>query len=103
MCDVCDADDGNLTRVEKAVWHAWKALPDDEPNPVHVIAAALGMARADVAFIVLPADVFGPWDDDAGLSHFGATARCGATLRDGRLCRLAAGHTREHANYSETD
>ncbi|WP_043654500.1 hypothetical protein [Nocardia thailandica] len=51
------------TEVEKAVWAAWGEVDDNDPAPVKRIAAALGMTPADVAFIVYPADEFGPWDD----------------------------------------
>ncbi len=56
-----------LTAVERAVWAAWGALPDEpseEPSPVKRIAAQFGMAPADVAFIVYPVETFGRWEDD---------------------------------------
>jgi hypothetical protein len=53
-----------VTKVEASVWEAWNALPDDHPSPVKTIAAQLGMAPADVAFIVYPAETFGRWEDD---------------------------------------
>lgn len=53
-----------LSAVERRVWNAWNALPDDESRPVHAVADQLGMAPADVAFIVYPAETFGPWQED---------------------------------------
>lgn len=53
----------NLTAVERAVWAAWGDLPECERAPVKRIAANLGMATADVAFVVFPAETFGRWDD----------------------------------------
>lgn len=53
-----------LTATERRVWSAWAGLPDDEPSPVKRIAAQLGMSAADVAFIVYPAEKYGPWADD---------------------------------------
>jgi hypothetical protein len=52
-----------LTALEQQVWDAWNALPDTTINPVHTIAAALQLAPEEVAFIVYPAEVFGPWTD----------------------------------------
>lgn len=52
-----------LTATERAVWAAWHALPEAEPAPVKSIAVQLGMAPADVAFVVYPAERFGPWAD----------------------------------------
>ena len=52
-----------MNATERKVWAAWNALPENCPNPVRTIAADLDMAPADVAFIVYPAEVFGPWDD----------------------------------------
>ena len=54
----------HLTAVERAVWNAWGALPDDHPAPVKAIARDLAMTPADVAFIVYPAETFGRWADD---------------------------------------
>lgn len=31
-----------LTAVERRVWDAWNALPDDEPRPVHAINSTGG-------------------------------------------------------------
>lgn len=56
-------DKAPLTETERRVWEAWHALPDDVTAPVKRIAAALGIPAADVAFIVYPAEQFGPWDD----------------------------------------
>lgn len=53
-----------LVPTTQAVWDAWNALPNDEPRPVHTIAAALGMEPAEVAAIVYPAERFGAWSDD---------------------------------------
>jgi hypothetical protein len=53
-----------LNATERAVWAEWTALPEDEPSPVKRIAATLGMASADVAFIVYPVETFGRWADD---------------------------------------
>ncbi len=53
-----------MTVVERAVWDAWNAIPDDHPAPVKAIAKGLEMSTADVAFIVFPAETFGPWADD---------------------------------------
>lgn len=53
----------HLTAVEQAVWAEWNRLPDDHPAPVKEIAATLGMAPADVAFVVYPAETFGAWRD----------------------------------------
>lgn len=50
--------------VEKAVWAEWNALGDHHPAPVKEIARRLGMAPADVAFIVYPVETFGAWADD---------------------------------------
>lgn len=52
-----------MTAVERSVWAAWNALPEDEPAPVKRIAATLGMSPADIAFVVYPAETFGRWDD----------------------------------------
>lgn len=52
-----------LTGTERAVWAEWNILVEDEPSPVKRIAAKLGMAPADVAFIVYPVETFGRWDD----------------------------------------
>ena len=52
-----------MTDREREVWRVWGLLSDDDPAPVKHIAAVLGMEPADVAFIVYPADRFGPWDD----------------------------------------
>lgn len=54
----------HLTTVERRVWAAWNALPDEHPSAVKRIAADLGMTPADVAFIVYPAETFGAWADD---------------------------------------
>jgi hypothetical protein len=54
----------DVTKIEAAVWEAWNALPDDHPAPVKAIATKLGMAPADVAFVVFPAETFGQWSDD---------------------------------------
>ncbi len=51
----------SLTAVERAVWAAWNGLPEGHPAPVKRIAADLGMATADVAFVVFPAETFGAW------------------------------------------
>jgi hypothetical protein len=53
-----------VTETERRVWQAWGDLPDDCQAPVKTIAAALAMEPADVAFIVYPAETFGPWRDD---------------------------------------
>jgi hypothetical protein len=53
-----------LNATEQAVWAEWNALAEDEPSPVKRIAGALGMAPADVAFIVYPVETFGRWADD---------------------------------------
>jgi hypothetical protein len=53
-----------LTALERAVWAAWNALDDDDPAPVKHIARVLGLPPADVAFVVYPAEKFGPWSDD---------------------------------------
>ncbi len=53
----------SLTAVERAAWDAWNALPDNEPSPVKRTAAQLGMEPCDVAFVVYPAETFGPWTD----------------------------------------
>ncbi len=53
----------HLTSVERKVWAAWNTTPDDHPSPVKQIAANLGMAPTDVAFIVYPAETFGAWAD----------------------------------------
>lgn len=52
------------TGVERAVWDAWGALPDEHPAPVKRIAADLGMTAADVAFVVYPVETFGRWAED---------------------------------------
>jgi hypothetical protein len=52
------------TATEQEVWRVWGLLSDDDPAPVKHIARVLGMAPADVAFIVYPAEQFGRWDDD---------------------------------------
>lgn len=52
-----------LNATEQAVWAAWKTLDQDDPSPVKRIARDLGMAPADVAFIVYPAEQLGPWHD----------------------------------------
>ncbi len=53
-----------LTAFERRVWNAWGALPEDHPSPVKRIAADLGVAPVDVAFIVYPVETFGRWVDD---------------------------------------
>jgi hypothetical protein len=53
-----------LTAAERAVWAEWNTLPEDESSPVKRIAAKLGMATADVAFVVYPVETFGRWADD---------------------------------------
>lgn len=53
-----------MTATERAVWAVWSALPEHHPSPVRAIAVQLGMSCADVAFIVYPAETFGPWSDD---------------------------------------
>jgi len=53
-----------LTDAERRVWAAWGELPEGHPSPVKQIARDLNMTPADVAFIVYPADQFGPWADD---------------------------------------
>lgn len=50
--------------AEREVWRVWNLLSDDDPAPVKHIARILGMAPADVAFIVYPAERFGRWEDD---------------------------------------
>jgi hypothetical protein len=52
-----------LNETEQAVWRVWRLLSDDDPSPVKRIARSLGMAPADAAFIVFPAETFGRWDD----------------------------------------
>jgi hypothetical protein len=54
----------HLSTTERRVLNAWSLLSDDDPAPVKRIARALGMAPADVAFIVYPAETFGRWTDD---------------------------------------
>jgi hypothetical protein len=54
----------NLTETERKVWAVWNSLPDTLSRPVHVIAAELAMDPEDVAFIVYPAEQFGPWRRD---------------------------------------
>ncbi len=54
----------HLTEVERRVWAAWNRMPDGHPAPVKAIALELGMAPADVAFVVYPAETFGAWADD---------------------------------------
>jgi hypothetical protein len=63
-CLAEQADEPQFTSRERAVWDAWNALPDDAARPVHTIAARLGLAPADVAFIVYPVETFGRWSDD---------------------------------------
>lgn len=53
-----------FTKVERDVWAEWNALPDDLPAPVKEIARRLGMEPVDVAFIVYPAEICGPWQDN---------------------------------------
>lgn len=53
-----------LTAIEQAVWDEWNSLGDDHEAPVKEIARRLGMANADVSFIVYPAETFGAWHDD---------------------------------------
>lgn len=53
-----------LTETERKVWAAWHEVADDEESPAKRIARDLGMAPADVAFIVFPAETFGAWADD---------------------------------------
>lgn len=52
-----------LNATEQAVWKVWGMLSDGDPSPVERIARSLGMAPADVAFVVYPAETFGRWDD----------------------------------------
>jgi hypothetical protein len=52
-----------LTALERRVWDAWNALPEECAAPVKTIAALLDMSAADVAFVVYPAETFGVWDD----------------------------------------
>lgn len=52
-----------LTTVERRVWAEWNKLDDHLTAPVKAIARTLGMAPADVAFIVYPAETFGRWED----------------------------------------
>lgn len=53
-----------LNETERKVWAAWNALPEGHPAPAKAVARELGMETADVAFIVFPAEQFGPWTDD---------------------------------------
>ncbi|MFI8976942.1 hypothetical protein ACIGO9_28950 [Nocardia asteroides] len=62
--DILQSQMAPVTEVEARVWTAWNALPDSEESPVKRVAQQLGMQAVDVAFIVLPAERFGPWDDD---------------------------------------
>lgn len=52
-----------LPATEHDVWRVWGLLSDDDPAPVKHVARALGLAPAEVAFIVYPAEQFGRWDD----------------------------------------
>lgn len=61
--DILEAQRAPVTEVEAKVWSAWAQVDDDDPSPVKRIARDLGMTAADVAFIVYPAEQFGPWDD----------------------------------------
>jgi len=61
---VVSAPRAPLTAVERAVWGEWNALPADCRAPVKTIARRLRMAPGDVAFVVFPAEHFGPWHDD---------------------------------------
>ena len=56
-----------LSAAEREVWRVWNLLSDDDPAPVKHIARTLGMEPAAVAFIVYPAERFGPWADDQDL------------------------------------
>ena len=49
--------------TEAKVWRVWGLLDDGDPAPVKHTARILGMTTEDVAFIVYPAEQFGPWDD----------------------------------------
>lgn len=48
----------------RAVWAVWGELGADEPAPVKVIAARLGLSAAEVAAVVYPPAIFGEWRDD---------------------------------------
>lgn len=39
-------------------------LGDDESSPIKRIARQLSMKPVDVAFVIYPIEVFGPWEDD---------------------------------------
>lgn len=52
------------TEVEASVWTAWNAIPESEQSPVKRVAQQLGMTAADVAFVVYPAEKYGPWRDE---------------------------------------
>jgi hypothetical protein len=49
----------------ETIWAAWNALPVDDTDPVHTIAAQLHVPPHDVAAVVYPSHIFGDWDETA--------------------------------------